>query len=100
VPAMIANFGDYTGDEITLETGRVDHDLAGSPALSLYVVNWPEVSLMRILRLIKSVFKNKLGRERDGWFRVRSDQCSGPGGVLFASSATAAVIRRQVVAPS
>ena len=39
----------------------------------------------------KSVFKIKPKREGEGSFRVRSDQCSGPGGVLFASSATAAV---------
>jgi hypothetical protein len=43
----------------------VDHDLAGSPALSVYVVNWPEVSLMPILRLIKSVIKNKIGQPAD-----------------------------------
>jgi hypothetical protein len=36
----------------------MDHDLAGSPALSVYVVNWPEVSLMHNLWLIKSVIEN------------------------------------------
>jgi hypothetical protein len=53
------NLYDHTGDEITLDEGRADYDLAGSPALSVYVVAWPEVSLMHNLRLIKSVIKNK-----------------------------------------
>ena len=38
------------------------------------------------------------GRRRS--LRVRSDQCSGPGGVLFASCPTASVMRRQTAAPS
>ena len=50
------NLYDHTGDEITLDEGRADYFLAGSPALSVYVMAWPEVSLRHNLRLIKSVF--------------------------------------------
>jgi hypothetical protein len=46
------NLYDHTGDEITLDEGRADYDLAGSPALSVYVMAWPEVSLRYNLSLI------------------------------------------------
>jgi hypothetical protein len=46
---------------------------------------------------VKSVIKNKLVTAISGPFR---SQCSGPGGVLFASWAAAAEIRRQVSAPT
>ena len=48
---------------------------------------------------VKSVIKNKAG-ERHRPFRVRFDQCVGPGGVVLASCSTAVAIRRQVSAPS
>jgi hypothetical protein len=51
------------------------------------------------LLLIKSLSRvNPIGG--DGSLRVRSDQCSGPGGTVLASCSTAAVIPRQVSAPS
>jgi hypothetical protein len=48
----------------------------------------------------ESVIKNKPARAQAAISGPSRSQCSGPGGVLFASWATAAEIRRQVSAPS